>query len=1012
MRGRLESVADGRIRGWLWDMTNPGAPVRFDLVIGERPVGVFEAADFREDLKLAGIGSGRHGFEIAIDDAWLQPGENLVSVVPAATGRVVGGSLRVLREDATDISKRASKEPSQSGEPERFSGGVEHVDGRIVRGQIVDLADPDRAVRFELAVDEDVVATLVADRPHEGAGAHGFRVALSAGRLPPGPHRLTVRTVPEGIAVGQPLDVTVPADSSAFWPSRAPEPPALAEVAANLSEPEGPIARDAPVAKVAEIVPAPAETPRKASESARTRPPKHAKRDIASAGGLPGAPLVQARAAAAKRLRGRIEGASGGLLRGWAWDPEHPDLRLEPEVYVDDQPIGRVRADLLRQELARGGIGDGQHGFELAIPSGLRDGQTHRVSLRFGGDRELPATHTRDLHFESVPRTIDGHVEGMNGGAFHGWCWDKADPDNHVELEFYAREEPIGVTLANVPREDLKAAGIGDGAHGFRFPIAPAVLDGDDSLVITVKTTKANGGQTLGALSVADFVPAKIRRQPGVKKAPSAASGSLPAVAGAVPTEAPLSIKDTIKEATAAEAKNDRARAQELLKQVLLREPTNFDALFRLARVTLAIGDIAEAKSLAMAAAEIRPGHPKPSLVLARIAEAEGERLLALELWRNVPPGDPAYVERLQKSTRMLVGMERAQEAIAMLKGAVGPRHGERRLRIPLAELLEESGDLAGALELWQGVAELDPEDKKAQAQVRKLQAPRREPPYVTIPTRYRGAMTRADLPAMVLGGADPAAILIACSLGAFLGDHFEAPVLVVTPEDTPFSRAVAGRLADRTRLVAAFNVERGGEIAFLLPDFVTAAVAARAPEANLLLSYTEDGGVPAAGFHAKLDRYMTWLEDRTAGSRTFPPLTPAALVEDDEAPVLFVDGPAERLTLSPDAIVGKLGRGSVRLELTAVELDDDIDALITSISGAATTVTPDPICAQLSELLGVPSVLVSNDAQVLPNLSAVDRVAPEAGVVAKRAAVAAALTRGGAGPIRRSSRNTGAVAS
>jgi hypothetical protein len=52
-----------RIAGWAQNVDYPEAPVCLDIYVGDRFVGQPLANRYREDLKRAGLGSGRHSFE-------------------------------------------------------------------------------------------------------------------------------------------------------------------------------------------------------------------------------------------------------------------------------------------------------------------------------------------------------------------------------------------------------------------------------------------------------------------------------------------------------------------------------------------------------------------------------------------------------------------------------------------------------------------------------------------------------------------------------------------------------------------------------------------------------------------------------------------------------------------------------------------------------------------------------------------------------------------------------------
>jgi O-antigen biosynthesis protein len=74
---------------------------------------------------------------------------------------------------------------------------------------------------------------------------------------------------------------------------------------------------------------------------------------------------------------------------------------------------------------------------------------------------------------------IQGHIEQVREeGLISGWCWDAAAPERHVTLTVLVDGEPVGATTADVFREDLAAAGIGDGSHAFSYLLPWTVVSG------------------------------------------------------------------------------------------------------------------------------------------------------------------------------------------------------------------------------------------------------------------------------------------------------------------------------------------------------------------------------------------------------------------------------------------------------------------------------------------------------------------------------------------------------
>jgi hypothetical protein len=71
-------------------------------------------------------------------------------------------------------------------------------------------------------------------------------------------------------------------------------------------------------------------------------------------------------------------------------------------------------------------------------------------------------------------RAIDGRVELVRDGVLEGWAWSPTWPDERIELRILLDGEDLGSTIAELPRPSLQEAGIGDGAHAFRFELPAA----------------------------------------------------------------------------------------------------------------------------------------------------------------------------------------------------------------------------------------------------------------------------------------------------------------------------------------------------------------------------------------------------------------------------------------------------------------------------------------------------------------------------------------------------------
>lgn len=79
---------------------------------------------------------------------------------------------------------------------------------------------------------------------------------------------------------------------------------------------------------------------------------------------------------------------------------------------------------------------------------------------------------------------IKGYVDGVIGGSVLGWAHDPDRPGKRLELEIRVDDALVGRCVADIERDDLARAGIGDGRHGFRQPLEARLTPGRHRIVV------------------------------------------------------------------------------------------------------------------------------------------------------------------------------------------------------------------------------------------------------------------------------------------------------------------------------------------------------------------------------------------------------------------------------------------------------------------------------------------------------------------------------------------------
>jgi hypothetical protein len=82
------------------------------------------------------------------------------------------------------------------------------------------------------------------------------------------------------------------------------------------------------------------------------------------------------------------------------------------------------------------------------------------------------------MSLPGIPDAIEGSLDGVLAGRVCGWARDPEMPEAMLEIEIEIDSEIVGHGRCDHFREDLVAAGVGSGRHGFAVPIGTDWNDG------------------------------------------------------------------------------------------------------------------------------------------------------------------------------------------------------------------------------------------------------------------------------------------------------------------------------------------------------------------------------------------------------------------------------------------------------------------------------------------------------------------------------------------------------
>jgi len=658
---------------------------------------------------------------------------------------------------------------------------------------------------------------------------------------------------------------------------------------------------------------------------------------------------------------GRVA-VKAGLVRGWLWQPSRPNARLTAEISIDGETVGSVKANLLRDDLIRSRTGDGAHGFELRL--GHIATPSPRISLalhaQISGKRHK--VHEVDCSPLAFGPSLVSKVHlGQDGVS--GWAWDRTQPNKRLPLQFRLADRVVGSCVADRARDDLPASGLGDGSHGFVFALS------------SITAPYAAGAKlTVLAEQKSEFVP--------IGQVTLTASG------GHLPASEPASaakmtgeeISAGIRRASELEAGGKLQEARDQLLAILPSAPTKVDVLFRLARVLRGLGDNAGAKRHALKVLSLKKNDPKACITLARIAESEGQRALAVEYWSRVPKSESAYRERLLKSARALTVLERPQEALATLEQAVRLWPNELSCRSPLAQLAADLGYDELAAEQNAAMQSL-PQGNAAKHRGVIRDASRAE----ALMRRHASALYHLDDPVALGIGGSLLDCLLSTGLVNGLAEHFGGPIDVIVPEDAPFAGLVFAKSPAVRRLLTTAACETAYEVALLLPEFALAEGANRL-RGSLRYEYTDTHALPAGPPRTRYAAYAGWIAE-VVGGNSQPLVAPRVLLpspgtarQRDGILLLETGAPGDWPGFSAlEKLCRDRGLAASRLKIPEAMPGTDLEAAVKRIAAAGVVVTSDQAIALLAGTLGAPIVFVT---AAIPGDLVAD-VVPDAAIVA-----------------------------
>jgi hypothetical protein len=189
---------------------------------------------------------------------------------------------------------------------------------------------------------------------------------------------------------------------------------------------------------------------------------------------LPGGP-VEVPVQVPPEIVGAFDGLVGTRAVGWVADRTAPRRVLEVAFFALDLDgreslLGQGRANRPREDLRKQGLEQTNHGFDWRVP--YRDSRFRLVTRVVEPYVDVPGNPV-----DVCPRPLyEGALDGVSRGVLTGWAW-AWDPAITVAVEVHVDRRQLAVVPATVLRSDLAVARVGDGRHGFIWPVPDGLSD-------------------------------------------------------------------------------------------------------------------------------------------------------------------------------------------------------------------------------------------------------------------------------------------------------------------------------------------------------------------------------------------------------------------------------------------------------------------------------------------------------------------------------------------------------
>ncbi|GAB3316056.1 hypothetical protein GCM10027299_05820 [Larkinella ripae] len=167
--GYLDKVECSSIRGWVWDKSQPNAPVSVEFFANGQSIGSTQANLYRQDLKDAGKSNGNHAYSFPTPESLKTGQPYLITAKVQNSGYVLKWGPKTLQCSSSNPNPDPNPNPNPDPNPGNppvsgnFEGFLDKVECGSFRGWAWDASQPNTPVSVEFFADGQSLGSVPAD---------------------------------------------------------------------------------------------------------------------------------------------------------------------------------------------------------------------------------------------------------------------------------------------------------------------------------------------------------------------------------------------------------------------------------------------------------------------------------------------------------------------------------------------------------------------------------------------------------------------------------------------------------------------------------------------------------------------------------------------------------------------------------------------------------------------------------------------------------------------------------